>query len=108
MIVEIDLRADGTPARLLEPDVFTAFKVVLRRAGRRRSPAGSRRPASRASTSTPGCAIDALRELAGPAATPEWEQSLAGMLEFARSRGWVDDEPGLRSARTSNAQEVPA
>ena len=36
--------------------------------------------------------IDALRRLAGAAATPAWEESLTAMLEFARSRGWVDEE----------------
>jgi hypothetical protein len=37
---------------------------------------------------------DVLRRLAGPAATPAWEDSFAAMLDFARSRGWVDDELG--------------
>ena len=37
---------------------------------------------------------DALRRLAGPAATPEWEEGFAAMLDYARTRGWVDDEQG--------------
>jgi len=36
--------------------------------------------------------VGALRELAGSRATAEWEASLASMLDFARSRGWVDEE----------------
>jgi hypothetical protein len=37
---------------------------------------------------------DALRRLAGPAATDEWERSFVAMLDHARTRGWVDDEHG--------------
>jgi hypothetical protein len=37
---------------------------------------------------------DALRGLAGAAATPEWEDGFAAMLGYARTRGWVDDEHG--------------
>ena len=93
MIVEIDLRAEGAQARLVEADDFKAFKVVLRGGG----------PSVADRLATVGVArldehawirIDALRGLAGAAATPEWEESLGGMLEFARSRGWVDDEVG--------------
>jgi len=91
MIVEIDLSAESARARLAEPDDFTAFKVVLRDSG----------PSVAERVEAIGVArldehawvrVDALRELAGASATPEWEESLASMLEFARSRGWVDDE----------------
>jgi hypothetical protein len=93
MIVELDLSGGGGLATLLDPDDFKAFKVVVRGGG----------PPLAALSAPSGIAkvdehawvrVDALRELAGPAATPEWEASLEGMLEYARSKGWVDDELG--------------
>jgi hypothetical protein len=93
MIVEIDLHGEGTQARLAEPDDFKGFKVVLRQAG----PSVADRLAAVGVARLDEHAwvrIDALRTLAGASATPEWEDSLASMLEFARSRDWVDDELG--------------
>ena len=91
MIVEIELRREGAQAQLLETDDFNAFKVVLLGDGPsvadRLSAVGIARLDEHA-----WVRVDALRELVGDAATPEWEESLASMLEFARSRGWVDDE----------------
>jgi hypothetical protein len=37
----------------------------------------------------------ALRALAGPAATDEWDQGLAGMVAYAAGRGWVEDDGGV-------------
>ena len=91
MIVEIDLRGEKTEARLVDPEDFTSFKVVVHDA----------KPSLEGRLATVGVArvdehawvrVDALRRLAGSAATPAWEESLEAMLEFARSRGWVDDE----------------
>jgi hypothetical protein len=93
MIVELDLSGGGAQPTLLEPDDFKAFKVVVRGGG----------PSLDALAVASGIAkvdehawvrVNALRELAGTAATPEWEASLQGMLEYARSKGWVDDELG--------------
>jgi hypothetical protein len=91
MIVEIHLPAGDAQARLVDPGDFTSFKVVLYGAG----------PPLAEKLGSIGVArvdehvwvrVEALRRLAGKAATPDWEASLASMLEFARSRGWVDDE----------------
>ncbi len=93
MIVEIDLLAEGAQARLAEPDDCTAFKVVLRGGG----PSVAERLAAVGIARLDEHAwvrVDALRELAGASATPAWEESLASMLEFARSKGWVDDDLG--------------
>ena len=93
MIVEIHVHADGVRARLVDPEDFTSFKVVLHGAGaplaERLAPIGVARVDEHFWVS-----VDALRELAGDAATPAWEESLGAMLEFARSRGWVDDDLG--------------
>jgi len=93
MIVELDLSGGAARATLLEAGDFKAFKVVVRgdsaSLAERSAAVGIARVDEHA-----WVRVDALRELAGPAATPEWEASLQGMLEFARSKGWVDDELG--------------
>jgi hypothetical protein len=93
MIVELDLGGAGVGARLVDPDDFKAFKVVVvgdePSLGERVAAAGIARLDEHAWVS-----IDALRGLAGPAATPEWEASLQSMVEYARSKDWVDDELG--------------
>jgi hypothetical protein len=102
--LEVDLRGGRAQARLLEPNDFGSFRVVLVETG------GSLEEALRGA----GIAkldehawvrIEALRDLAGDAATPEWEASLAGMLEYARERGWVDDE--LEAVRGHVARRPP-
>jgi len=93
VIVELDVSGGSTRASLLQPDDFKAFKVVVRgdgpSLGERSAVAGIARVDEHA-----WVRVDALHELAGPAATPEWRASLEGMLEYARSKGWVDDELG--------------
>jgi hypothetical protein len=90
VIVEIRLDTDTPEVELLEPDVFTAFKVVLRDAG----PSLAGAPVVARVDEHAWIRIEALRELAGESATPAWEESLAGMVAYARSKGWVDDELG--------------
>jgi len=36
-----------------------------------------------------------LRALAGPAATGEWDEGLAGMVAYAAGKGWVDADGGV-------------
>jgi hypothetical protein len=93
MEFEVDLRGARAQARLVDPDDFGSFSVVLVEDGgsleERLSTVGVARFDEHA-----WIRIETLRELAGAAATPEWEASLAGMLDFAEQRGWVDDELG--------------
>jgi hypothetical protein len=89
--VELSLGADF--ARLLDAEDLTGFAVVLE---------GDDDPGPEALADGGVLGFgdhawvrtDALRRLAGPAATPEWEQGFAAMLDYARMRGWVDDEQG--------------
>jgi hypothetical protein len=89
--VELSLRADD--ARLLDPEDLTSFAVVLD---------GDEDPSPEALAAGGVLGFgahawvrtDALRRLAGPVATPEWEQGFAAMLDYARTCGWVDDEHG--------------
>jgi hypothetical protein len=37
----------------------------------------------------------ALRALAGPAATEEWETGFSGMCAYAAGKGWVEDDGGI-------------
>ena len=91
MDLEVDLGRAPAGAQLLDPDDFRSFRVVL--VGAPGLPVGLLEPAGVARLDEYAwIRIDALRKLAGPKATPEWEESLRSMLEFARSRGWVDDE----------------
>ena len=41
--------------------------------------------------------VDALRRLAGPAVDEAWEASLTGMVQFAESKGWTDQQGRLRA-----------
>jgi hypothetical protein len=40
---------------------------------------------------------EALRRMAPRGGDPEWEAGLARMIAFARSRGWVDEQGGIRA-----------
>jgi hypothetical protein len=37
----------------------------------------------------------ALRALAGPAATDEWDEGFAGMCAYAADKGWVEPDGGI-------------
>jgi hypothetical protein len=37
----------------------------------------------------------ALRALAGPAATEDWEDGFSGMCAYAAGKGWVEDDGGI-------------
>ena len=103
MIVELDLRGAEPEARLVDPDDFKAFKVVVAgdapTLGERVAGLGIVRLDEHAWVS-----IDALRSLAGGAATPAWEESLQSMIAYARSKDWVDDEVG---AVRAHVEHVP-
>lgn len=89
--MELSLGADF--ARLLDPEDLTSFAVVIE---------GDEDPGPEALAAGGVLGLgdhawvrtDALRRLAEPVATPEWEDGFAAMLEYARTRGWVDDEQG--------------
>jgi len=102
VIVEIRFGAGQTAVELLEPEVFTAFKVVVHGGG----PSLALAPAVARVDEHAWIRIEALRELAGAAATPEWEASLQGMLGYARSKGWVDDDLDAVRAHVEQAGTV--
>ena len=89
----MELNLGAGAARLVDPEDLTSFAVVLE---------GDGDPSSKALAAGGVLGFgdhawvrtDALRRLAGPLATPEWEDGFARMLDYARTRGWVDDEHG--------------
>ena len=79
MRIELDLTQFPANVRLLEAGDFSRFHVVAR---------GDH-------TFVP---IDRLQALAGELADdPAWKSQLAGMVEYARSKGWVNDAGAIRA-----------
>ncbi len=86
MIIQIDLTTVPPTTTLLDPDDFSAFKVLLRGAD------------------DAFVAPDALRALAGDRATdPAWNQGLEAMLAYAKGKGWVRDADGAIQAHVETA-----
>ena len=93
-------------ARLVDPEDLTSFAVVLD---------GETDPGPEALADGGVLGFgdhawvrtDALRRLAGPAATPEWEDGFAALLDYARSRGWVDDEHGAVRGHVERRARAP-
>ena len=102
--MELSLGADS--ARLLDPEDLTSFAVVL-------EGHADPSPGALAAGGVLGFGdhawvrTDALRRLAGPIATPEWEDAFAAMLDYARSRGWVDDEHGAVRGHVERRVSAP-
>lgn len=104
MQVEIDLGEEPVRASLIEPENFDELKVVM---------IGVEAPFS-AQLAPVGVVrfdehawlrIDAIRQLAGDHATPEWEARFAAMLETARSHDWLDEK--LEAVRAHCERQLP-
>ena len=94
MIIVIDL--SESRVLLQEPAEFTRFSVATEGQGDlaevvRQSGLG------RLTDDGERVVVDpvALRALAGPAATDEWEDGFAGMCEYAAGRGWIEADGGI-------------
>jgi len=76
---------------LSDPDDFTRFSVAVEGDG---DLAGVVRAAGLGRLGPDGqhLVVDpvALRSLAGPAATAEWEEGFSGMCAYAAGKGWVE------------------
>ena len=102
--MELSLGADF--ARLLRAEDLSDFAVVLE---------GDEDPAPEALAAGGVLGFgdhawvrtDALRRLAGPAATPAWEERFTAMLDHARTRGWVDDEQGAVRGHVERRRSTP-
>ena len=102
--MELNLGTDS--ARLVDPADLTGFAVVLE---------GDADPSPEALAAGGVLGFgdhawvrtDALRRLAGRVATPEWEDGFTAMLDYARSRGWVDDEHGAVRGHVERRESEP-
>ena len=93
MFIRVDPSGADGP-RLVEPADFKAFKIVI--AGPRDGTGTERALSGVAEVTEDGehamVGIDALHRLAGVLAHDAgWQAGLGGMLDYARSKGWVDD-----------------
>jgi hypothetical protein len=79
MYLRIDTRTTPPLVEVMEPDDFTSFKVVVL------TPSHS--------WVEPG----GLAALAGRADDPDWQQKLAGMISYAESKGWLDEQGRIRA-----------
>ena len=94
MYVDVDLTTTPAGVALLEPEDLNSFKVVAR---------GGDRDPERLAAALDGVgrvaddghvfvAIDAVRRLAGDRAQdPDWSAGLERTIEYARSKGWLDE-----------------
>ena len=102
----MELSLGAHSARLVDPEDLTRFAVVLE---------GGADPSAAALADGGVLGLgdhawvrtDALRRLAGPLATPEWEDGFTAMLADARSRGWVDDAQGAVRGHVDRRATTP-
>ncbi|MFL0289084.1 hypothetical protein ACJH6J_29860 [Mycobacterium sp. SMC-18] len=79
MYLRIDLAQVPPAVQLLEPDDFSGFKVTV--------------DVPEHAWVAPGT----LAALAGREQDDEWKHQLAAMVDFASSRGWIDDTGRVRA-----------
>ncbi len=102
----MELILGSTTARLEDAEDLTSFAVVI-------DAEADPGPEALAAGGVLGLGAhawvrtDALRELAGLAATPEWEDGFDAMLGYARTRGWVDDEHGAVRGHVERRPAAP-
>ncbi len=99
MIVAVDLSATPAAIALEAPDDFQGFHVAVR-GGTPGDPRLDEAVARFGRGDGEHVFVDvaALRGLAGErAADPAWQASLEGMLGYARSKGWLDDEGAIQA-----------
>jgi hypothetical protein len=99
--VGVDLTRDPPGVRLEEPEDFKGFKIVVRGDG-------PLEPAlaelGRVEDGTAHLRIAAIRDLAGAhVADPEWRRSFDAMLDYAHTKGWVDDRREIVQAHCEPA-----
>jgi hypothetical protein len=86
---------------LLEPEDFASFSVAV--TGPRSGDALARmvRDNGLGRMDPDGAHVivqpDALRRLAGPSVSEEWEQGFEGMCAYATTQGWVEDDGGIKA-----------
>ena len=94
MLIVIDLLEQRV--LLQDPDDFARFSIALEGEG---DLAGVVHQSGLGRLKDDGehVAVDpvALRALAGPAATDEWDEGFSGMCAYAAGKGWVEADGGV-------------
>jgi hypothetical protein len=97
VLIRIDLHSGGVTLR--DPDDFTRFSALVEGDGDRSRLEQVVRAAGLGRVSEDGdhVVVDpaGLRALAGPGADAGWDEGLSGMVAYAASKGWVEDDGGV-------------
>src|SRR3954451_16857408 len=99
--MEIHVDSSGAAPTLEAPDDFKGFKVVMH--GDPPGRAAALEAVAAKVEKHAWITVDALRALAGSAATEAWEESLQGMVGYATSKGWFDEDLGAIRAHVERA-----
>jgi hypothetical protein len=98
MIVRIDTLHAPAVISLQEPTTFTGFHIAFAGADEAGLAAAVARIGSMADADHVYVDRAALEGLAGDhAQDPDWQRSLEAMLQYATSKGWVDDTGAIRA-----------
>lgn len=92
------IRVDASGVRLLQADDLTRFHVEA--CGVDESVVATALRDAGVGVVTADHAfidMDALTDLAGEDATPEWREAVAGMIAWAAGKGWTDDQGRVRA-----------
>ncbi len=94
MLIVIDLSEERV--HLQDPDDFSRFSVALEGEGDLGNVV-HQSGLGRLKDDGEHVAVDpvALRALAGPVATEQWDEGLSGMCAYAAGKGWVEADGGV-------------
>jgi hypothetical protein len=97
MLVEVTLAPEPVHPRLVAPDDFCTFKVVVRGSGDSRLLADALASCGRLDPSNDHAwiRVDELRRLAGARAEVQaWRDQFDAMVEYAAGQGWLSPSGG--------------
>jgi len=98
MIINIDTRQAPAVVTLQDPRDFGAFHVAAQGGDASAFDDAVRRLGAAGPEGHVFVRRDALERLAGELAQdPDWRRSLDGMLEYAASKGWLDEEGAIQA-----------
>ena len=105
MIIDIDLTGERATIELVEPEDCKRFHVAAR--GGDPEALGAVLPAHDVGRLLPSgdalIEIDAVRRLAAGKVSDGWEADFAAMLEYANSKGWLDEQGEAIQAHVERA-----
>jgi hypothetical protein len=95
--VQVRITREGE-VLLTEPEDFRRFSVRFDPGARGTAPAeAALGRVARPDGDAAWVSQAALRDLAPRGAGPGWQAGLAGMVAYARGRGWLDDQGDIRA-----------